>query len=48
MEAIGMVLSVDPLVSMLRTPLDSAGGIAVTLLLARRAGVLDKELYQAE
>lgn len=48
LEAIGMVLSVDPLVSMLRTPLNSAGGIAVTLLLARRAGVLDEETYQAE
>ena len=33
---------------MLRTPLNSAGGIAVTLLLARRAGVLDEEVYQVE
>ena len=48
LEAIGMVLSVDPLVSMLRTPLNSAGGIAVTLLMARRAGVLDEKTYQAE
>ena len=47
-EAIGLVLSVDPLVSMLRTPLNSAGGIAATLLLARRSGALDESVYRAE
>ena len=47
-EAIGMVLSVDPLVSMLRTPLNSAGGIAAALLLARHEHAVDESVYRAE
>lgn len=47
-EAIGMVLSVDPLVSMLRTPLNSAGGIAAALLLARHENAVDESVYRAD
>jgi Na+/H+-dicarboxylate symporter len=47
-EAIGMMLSVDPLISMLRTPLNSAGGIAAAFLLARCEGQVDEASYQAE
>lgn len=48
MEAIGMMLSVDPLISMLRTPLNSAGGIAAAFLLSRCEGCVDEAVYQAE
>ena len=47
-EAIGMVLSVDPLVSMLRTPLNSAGGITAALLLARHENAVDESVYRTE
>ena len=47
-EAIGMVLSVGPLVSMLRTPLNSAGGITAALLLARHEHAVDESVYRAE
>lgn len=47
-EAIGIVLSVDPLVSLLRTPLNSAGGITAALLLARGGDAFDEAVYRAE
>ena len=45
LEAAGMALSVDPLVSMLRTPLNTASGIASTLILAGNENLLNKDIY---
>lgn len=45
LEAAGMALSVDPLVSMLRTPLNTACGIGATLILAGNENLLNKDIY---
>ena len=43
-----MALSIDPLVSMLRTPLNTAGGIAATLILASNENLINKDTYTAD
>lgn len=45
LEAAGMALSIDPLVSMLRTPLNTASGIAATLILAGNENLINKDTY---
>lgn len=47
-EAIGTMLSVDPLIAMLRNPLNSAEGIVAAFLLARCEGQVDEAAYQAK
>ena len=44
-EAVGMSIAVDPIISMLRTPLNTVGGIVITTLLARSEGMLDERVY---
>lgn len=45
LAATGMALSIDPLVSMFRTPLNTASGIASTLILAGNENLLNKDTY---
>lgn len=44
-EAVGMSIAVDPIISLLRTPLNTVSGIVVTTLLAKSEGLLDEKVY---
>ena len=43
----GLLLAIDPIVDMGRTALNVAGQALVPAIVARRAGILDEELYNA-
>ncbi len=44
-EAVGLSIAIDPLISMLRTPLNTVSGIAAVMLIAKGEGMLDKDIY---
>ena len=47
LDGVGLLLAVDPIVDMGRTALNVAGQALVPTLVARREGILDRELYDA-
>ncbi|MCD1145023.1 dicarboxylate/amino acid:cation symporter [Kocuria sp. LUK] len=47
LDGVGLLLAVDPIIDMGRTALNVAGQALVPTLVARREGILDRELYDA-
>lgn len=48
LEGVGLLLAVDPIVDMGRTAVNVAGQALVPTIVAKREGILDLELYNAE
>ena len=45
-EAVGLVMGIDPLVGMLRCMSNCLGDVAVSCIVAKREGILDEDAYK--
>ncbi len=48
LEGVGLLLAIDPILDMGRTAVNVAGQALVPTIVAKREGILDRELYDAE
>ena len=48
LEGVGLLLAIDPILDMGRTAVNVAGQALVPLIVAKREGILDEELYNAK
>ena len=47
-EAVGLIMGIDPLLGMLRTMSNCLGDVAVSLIVARSENLLDMDVYQKD
>ncbi|GAA1392616.1 cation:dicarboxylate symporter family transporter [Luteococcus peritonei] len=45
LEGVGLLLAIDPILDMMRTATNVAGQAAIPVIVAKRHGILDEEVY---